>query len=273
MDNLIRNENKKHESFGEVLRNFRKKNRMSQMNLALDLDVSSRHLSFVETGRSNPSRNLVIKIADTLKLSYRQRNTFLLSAGYAPAFEELPFDGNRMGIVRDALNRLLENHNPYPAFVVNTEYKILMKNSGYENFIKFYAGNTALKKYDNAVRILFAEDGLKPYVKDLPAIEQFLITRLSEEAASTQNHELIELISDISKNRVIQGPVDFQIDMNLPVMNLVLEKNCKKVSFFTTIATLGTPLDLTTQEIRVELLFPSDEATKKIFPLETLELQ
>jgi len=267
MDNLIKNDNK-HESFGEMLRNFRKKNRISQMDLALDIDISSKHLSFVETGRSNPSRNLVLKIADNLRLPLRQRNAFLLAAGYAPLFEELPFDGNRMKIIRDALHRLLDNHNPYPAFVVNTEYKILMTNSGYDHFVRFYAGETALKKYDNAIRILFAEDGLKPYVKDWPAIEQFLMVRLGEEVASTQNTELIELYKDLSQRRFNQDIIDYQIDMNLPVMSLILERDSTKASFFTTIATLGTPLDLTTQEIRIELLFPSDEETKQLFPLE-----
>lgn len=270
MDNLIKNE-KKHETFGEMLRSFRKKNRISQMDLAFDIDISSKHLSFVETGRSNPSRDLVLKIADNLNLPYRQRNAFLLAAGYAPAFEELQFDGNRMGIVRDALNRLLDNHNPYPAFVVNTGYKILMTNSGYDHFVKFYAGETALKKYDNAIRILFAEDGLKPYVKHWPVIEQFLMVRLGEEVASTQNTELIELYKELIQKRVDQGPIDFQIDMSLPVMSLILEKDNKRASFFTTIATLGTPLDLTTQEIRIELLFPSDEETKQLFPLSCIE--
>jgi transcriptional regulator with XRE-family HTH domain len=267
MENLTKNE-KRHETFGEMLRNFRKKKRISQMDLALDIDISSKHLSFVETGRSNPSKNLVLKIANNLKLPYRQRNAFLLAAGYAPAFEEISFIGNRMGIVRDAMHRLLENHNPYPAFVVNTGYKILMSNSGYEHFVKFYAGETALKKYDNAIRILFAEDGLQPYVKHWPVIKRFLLERLGEEVASTQNMKLIELYKELMKDEISdQGPIDFQIDMNLPVMSLVLEKDHKKASFFTTIATLGTPLDLTTQEIRIELLFPSDEETKQMFPL------
>jgi transcriptional regulator with XRE-family HTH domain len=267
MNSLIKIENK-HESFGDMLRIVRKKNRISQMDLALDIDISSKHLSFVETGRSNPSRNLVLKIADNLKLPFRHRNSFLLAAGFAPAFEELPFDGIRMGVVRDALHRLLENHNPYPAFVVNTEYKILMRNTGYEDFVKFYAGETALKKYNNAIRILASEDGLQPYVKDWPAIKQFLIMRLGEEATSTQNTELIALYEELVQSQDSEEPTDFQIDTNIPVMSLILEKGSRTASFFTTIATLGTPLDLTTQEIRIELLFPSDDKTKQMFPLE-----
>ena len=267
MRNLVKKE-KKHESVGEILRFWRQLNKISQMDLALDIDISPKHLSFVETGKSKPSRDLVSKIAQSLKLPFRHRNAFLIAAGYAPEFEEQPFDGQKMEIVRGALRRIIEKHEPYPAFVVNTGYKILMKNSGYDQIVKFYAGENALKKYDNAIRILFSEDGLRNYVKGWPAVEQFLLARLWEEVVSTQNVELIALYKEISQLRTSDDPIDFQIDNNLPIMSLILEKKSKKVSFFTTITTLGTPLDFTTQELRIELLFPSDEETKQLFPLE-----
>lgn len=268
MQNLIKNE-KRHESVGEMLRFWRQLNRISQMDLALDIDISSKHLSFVETGKSNPSRNLVLKIAHSLKLPLRHRNAFLLAAGYAPEFEEAPFDGQKMGIIREALRHMLEKHEPYPAFVVNTGYQILMTNSGYSQIVKFYAGENALKKYNNAIRILFADDGLRHCVKDWPVVEHFLLTRLWEEVASTQNAELIALLKEISLLRTSEDPIDFQIDNSLPIMSLILEKNSKKASFFTTITTLGTPLDLTTQELRIESFFPADKETKQLFPLET----
>lgn len=267
MHNFIKKE-KRHESFGEMLRFWRQLNRISQMDLALDIDISPRHLSFVETGKSNPSRDLVLKIAHSLKLPFRHRNAFLLAAGYAPEFEEQPFDGQKMEIVRGALHRMLEKHEPYPAFVVNTSYKILMKNSGYERIVKFYGGEDTLKKYDNAIRILFSEDGLRNYVKGWPAVEQFLLARLWQEVVSTQNGELIALYKEISRLKSDGALNDFQIDSDLPIMSLVLEKNSMKASFFTMITTLGTPLDLTTQELRLEFLFPSDEETKRMFALE-----
>jgi transcriptional regulator with XRE-family HTH domain len=267
MENLVKIP-KKQESIGEMLRFWRQLNRKSQMDLALDVDVSSKHLSFVETGKSKPSRHLVLKIAQSLKLPLRHRNAFLLAAGYAPEFEEEPFDGPKMEIVREALHRMLNMHEPYPAFVVNTGYKILMTNSGYDQMVTFFAGENALTKYDNAIRILFSEDGLRPYVKDWPAIEQFLLARLWEEVVSTQNSELVALYQEIARLATSKNPVHFEMDHNLPVMSLVLEKKAEKASFFTTITTLGTPLDLTTQELRIELLFPSDDATKRMFPLD-----
>jgi transcriptional regulator with XRE-family HTH domain len=265
--NLMKNE-REHESIGEMLRFWRQLNRISQMDLALNVDISSRHLSFVETGKSKPSRNLVLKIAHSLKLPLRHRNAFLIAAGYAPAFEEEPFDGQKMEIVREALQRMLEKHEPYPAFVVDTGYKILMTNSGYDQIVKFYAGENALKKYGNAIRILFSEDGLRHYVKDWPAVEYFLLARLWEEVVSTQHSELIALYKEMSQLRSSDDPINFQIDNNLPIMNLTLEKNSKRASFFSMITTLGTPLDLTTQELRIELFFPSDEETKQLFSQE-----
>jgi transcriptional regulator with XRE-family HTH domain len=235
------------------------------MDLALDVDISPRHLSFVETGRSNPSRNLVLKLAHSLKMPLRHRNAFLMAAGYAPEYEEQPFDGHKMDIVRGALRRMLEKHEPYPAFVVNTGYRILMRNSGYDKIVKFYAGEKALKKYDNAIRILFSDDGLRNFVKGWPVVAQFLLARLWEEVVSTQNAELIALYKEISRLKGSGAPVDFQMDRNLPIMSLVLEKNSRKASFFTMITTLGTPLDLTTQELRLEFLFPSDQETKEWF--------
>lgn len=267
MQNLIKKE-KKHEPVGEMLRFWRQLNRVSQMDLALDVDISPRHLSFVETGKSNPSRDLVFKIAHSLKLPFRHRNAFLMAAGYAPEFEEPPFEGQKMEIVRGALRRMIEKHEPYPAFVVNTGYRILMKNSGYDKIVDFYAGEKALKKYDNAIRILFSEDGLRNYVIGWPAVEHFLLVRLWEEVVSTQNDELVALYKEFSQLRRSSEPIDFQIDSNLPIMSLILEKNSRKASFFTMITTLGTPLDLTTQELRVEFLFPSDEETKQLFQLE-----
>lgn len=254
---------KKSESTGDMLRFWRQLHRISQMDLALDVGISSKHLSFVETGRSQPSRQMVLKIAQALKLPLRHRNAFLKSAGYASEFGEEPLDGPKMEIVRQALQRMLEKHEPYPAFVVNTGYKILMANSGFDRFVKFFVEEEALKKYDNVFRMLFAEDGLRPCVKEWPAVEHLLLARLWEEVLATQNSELIELYQDLSRARSSGAPLDLRIDAHLPVMSLTLEKNAVKASFFSTIATLGTPLDSTTQELRIEMLFPVDEETKQ----------
>lgn len=263
MQNLVEIQ-KKNETAGDYLRFWRKLNRMSQMDLALEVGISTKHLSFVETGRSKPSRSLVLKMAHSLKLPLRHRNSFLKAAGYASEFGEEPFNSDKMEIVRQALQRMLEKHEPYPAFVVNAAYNILMINSGYEQMIKFLVGEQTLKKYNNVYHLTFAEDGLRPYIKDWPAIEQFMLNRLWDEAASTQNSELFSLYKEVSSLKTGESPIDFQADVNIPIMSLTFEKDAITASFFTTITTLGTPLDLTTQELRIESLFPVDENTKEL---------
>ncbi len=258
---------KKNKSVGHLLCFWRKFNRMSQMDLALEVGVSTKHLSFVETGRSKPSRNLILKIAHSLKLPLRHRNAFLKAAGYASEFGEEPFNGEKMDTVRQALSRMLKKHEPYPAFVVNAAYTILMTNSGFEQMIKFLVGEHALKNYDNIYHLTFAEDGLRPYIKDWPGIEQFMLNRLWDEAASTQNSELFSLYEEISPLRTSESQMVLQFNDNLPIMSLTFEKEAMKASFFTTITTLGTPLDLTTQELRIESLFPANEDTKELFSL------
>lgn len=264
MQNLMGNK-KKVESAGDILYFWRKFNRISQMDLALDVGISSKHLSFVETGRSNPSRNLILKLAESLKLPLRQRNAFLMAAGFSAEFDEEPLNGKKMEIVRQALQRIIEKHEPYPAIVINAAYKILMINSGFEKVLKILLDVDILKKYDNVYRITFAEDGLRQYIRDWPIVEQFMLSRLFGEAVSSQNNELFELYNDISKLSTHKSSNSTQMDTDMPVMVLTFEKDSIQASFFTTITTLGTPLDLTTQELRIELLFPADEETRQLF--------
>ncbi len=261
---LLMKNKKKSESAGDMLCSWRKLNRMSQMDLALDVGVSAKHLSFVETGRSRPSRSLILKLAHSLKLPLRHRNAVLTAAGYAPVFGQEPLDGQKMVIIRQALQRMIEKHEPYPAFVINTAYKILMTNSGFDKIIEYFLGENALEKYDNVYRMTFAKDGLRQYIQDWPVIEHFMLGRLREEVISTQNDELFSLYEDISQLVAGNEPANFGIEHSIPIMNLTLIKDTIKASFFTTITTLGTPLDLTAQELRVESLFPADDETKRL---------
>lgn len=257
---------KKKDSVGDFLRFWRKHNRMSQMALALEVGISTRHLSFVETGRSRPSRNLVLKMARSLKLPLRHCNAFLKAAGYAAEFKEERFNGDRMEMVREALQRMLEKHEPYPAFVVSPAYTVLMSNSGYKRMVTFLAGEQALTRYDNVYRLTFSSDGLRPAIDDWPRIERFMLNRLWDEAVSTQNSDLFSLYEEISRLQAgTIPPVDSGLDATFPVMRLTFVKNDIKASFFTTITTFGTPLDLTTQELRIESLFPADAFTKGLF--------
>lgn len=234
------------------------------MDLALDVGISSKHLSFVETGKSRPSRKLILRIAQALKLPLRHQNNFLKVAGYSSEYSEEPFDGQKMEMIRQALQRMIDQHNPYPAFVVNTTYNILMKNTGFDLMVSFFLGEEGLKVADHAFRLVFAENGLWRYIDNWPAVRQFMTNRLWEEAAATQNEELISLYREISQQHQ-DSAMEIQVDNDLPILSLTMEKDAIRGSFFTTITTLGTPLDLTTQELRIESLFPADEKTKQLF--------
>lgn len=259
--------NKKLETPGDFLRFWRNINRISQMDLALDAGISARHLSFVETGRSMPSRELILKLSQALNLPLRHRNVFLNTAGYSPEYSEEPLEGVKMSIIRQALKHMLDKHEPYPAFVINTSYKILMMNKGFEQLIRFYIGENALKKYDNVMMLLFAEDGLKRYIKEWSSMEIFLLSRIWEEIILTQNSELIKLYGELSNLKESGSFSPSKIESSLPVLSMTLEKNSVEASFFTTVTTLGTPLDLTAQELRIESLFPADERTENMLSL------
>ncbi|MEM7345696.1 MAG: helix-turn-helix transcriptional regulator [Chloroflexota bacterium] len=250
---------------GEILLYWRRLKKISQMELALTVDVSSRHLSFVETGKSKPSRALILRLAEALSLPFRQRNTLLRSAGYSAEFNNLPFDHSEMGLVHDALHSILAKHEPYPAIVMNAAYEILMKNSGFDRMVSWSAGEAALQKYTNIYRLMFAEDGLRPFFKDWPIIEHFVLARLLEEVMSTQNEALIALYDEIILLKTDATPVDLHIENNTPVSCFTLEKEGESASFFSTVMTFGTPINVTTQELRIESLFPVDDYTQQLF--------
>jgi DNA-binding XRE family transcriptional regulator len=254
------------ESFGDLLISLRKQKKISQMDLALEINISSRHLSFIETGKSKPSRNLVLSIIQFFQLPFRHSNTLLMSAGFSPEFKELTFHSQEFTIIREAFQRILTKHDPYPAFVINRSYQILMKNSGYDNLVKLFCGEKAMNRFDNSMKILFSEDGFKNYVQDFPKVETFLQARLAQEISTTQDKDLMKLYQELFNNQTKVNNLSISEVSNLPVINISFAKEDTKANFFTIISTLGTPLDLSSQELRIELLFPVDADTKNLLP-------
>jgi len=256
---------KGNETIGDLLRFWRKIKRISQLDLALDSGISSKHLSFIETGRSLPSRGVLLKIAHSLKLPLRHRNALLEAAGYVSEYGEASLDDQKMEMVRAAVRRMIDQHEPYPAFVINTSYDILMVNTGYRNLISTLAGDDVLQKYDNSMRLLFSPAGLRPFVKNWDQIEDLLLSRLFDEGVTTQNDDLLKLYNELIGDTSRKGGKDFIGGTHLPFLSLNLRGDTGALSFFTTIATLGTPLDSTAQEVRIELLFPADNTTMRFY--------
>jgi transcriptional regulator with XRE-family HTH domain len=248
---------------GEILRYWRGRKKMSQMELALTVDVSTRHLSFVETGRSRPSRELVLRLGAALDLPLRQCNTLLTAAGYAAEFGHTPLDGEEMALVQETLLRLLDTHEPYPALVVDSGYEILMTNKAFDRVVARFADEKALKRHTNIYRLTFAADGLRDAFWNWPVVEPFLLARLLGEAVATQHRGLFDLHAEMVALGSGQGSLDNPIDHGLPIFSFSLRRGGISASFFSTITTFGTPLDVTAQELRIESLFPADAATRQ----------
>jgi transcriptional regulator with XRE-family HTH domain len=251
---------------GYTLRRWRRALRVSQMDLAFDAGISSRHLSFIETGRSRPSREVVLQLAKALRLPLRQSNELLLAAGYAPEFSAVALDDERLAVVRHALRRHLRQHEPYPAAVVNSAYDILMTNEGFRRVTSLLAGPGALERHGNVYRLLFAADGLRPYVACWPAMRAGLLARLRGEALLTRDEAAVRLLAELE---ALPDPAAADLPADpwggLPVMTLELCKDEVVWRFFSTVTSFGTPLDVTVQELRMECLFPADETTQTFF--------
>lgn len=253
---------------GHTLKAWRQTSGMSQLDLAMEMDVSARHLSFVENGKSQPSRELIIRFSRVLKVPERQLNSVLMAAGLPTLETQKNLNQIQTPEVKEAISRILTLHSPYPALVMNTQYDILMSNEGFQQSVaQFSKSSDALDKYDNMIRLMFAEDGLKHAIHNWPVVAYFLSKRLRDEATATKHSDLMQLADELA-------PFGSNIDPNLiqlpdaPAMTITLEKDGKVATFFSTITTFGSPLDASLQEIKIESMFPVDEETRALFLVE-----
>ncbi|WP_223789444.1 helix-turn-helix transcriptional regulator [Marinicella meishanensis] len=249
---------------GSQLKFWRQQKNKSQLELALDVGISTRHLSFVENGKSQPSREMVLYLGQALQLPYRQQNSLLVAAGYAPQFKEQNLDSDALQVVKQSLQQLLQNHNPMPALVLNSRYDVLLHNAGYEAMMGHLLGPDVLTRFPNALQLFFAADGLRPHVHNWSVVAPLLFARVREEAISSQDPWLLDWVSQMDTDELTADWTGVW-DYGLPMLTLELAVGDQVGRFFTTIATIGTPLDLTTQEIRLEMLYPADVATAALF--------
>ena len=170
-----------------------------------------------------------------------------------------------MDLVRKTLRHLLDTHEPYPALVLDSVYDIQMTNAAFRRVVAWAARSDALESYSNIYRLTFARDGLRNAVRDWTVVERFLLARLQEEAVATQHEALTDLYGEMAAlgSGDDLDPADTQVDQSLPILSFALEKAGRSAAFFSTITTFGTPLDVTTQELRIESLFPADEDTRR----------
>ncbi len=253
--------------FGAVLRHWRMLRGQSQMALGLSADVSTRHVSYLETGRAQPSRDMVLTLAQALDVPLRERNHWLVAARYAPLYRETPLDAPALGPVRDALQLLLTATEPNPTFVVNRRYDILDANpTGHWLTSTFSLDLTRFSSPLNMAQLLIDPQGMKPFVENGEDVARKVLGRLRRDLGSAPTRDAVDttLLEQADKAWKELSLPSTSVEA-LPLMvGVRLRRGDLALNLFTTIATLGTPLDVTLQEIRIETLFAADAATKRV---------
>ena len=246
---------------GELLREWRERRRRSQLDLALDADVSTRHLSFVETGRSTPSREMVLRLAEQLELPLRERNRLLLAAGYAPVYSESALDAGELAAVRAALRQVLTGHEPYPAIVVDRAWNLVDAN---RSVGLFTAGlpPELLAPPTNVLRASLHPEGLAARIVNFGEWRAHLLGRLRRQVAITADPALAALHDELRAYPCNQSEPEVELpgpgDVVVP---LRIRHGDGELAFFSMVAAFGTPLDITVSELAIESFFPANTET------------
>jgi transcriptional regulator with XRE-family HTH domain len=244
---------------GNLLREWRRRRHLSQLELALEAGVSARHVSFVETGRSRPSAEMVLHLAEQLEVPLRDRNQLLLAAGYAPRFGERSLDEPEMEPVREAIDLVLKAHDPYAAAVVDRAWNLVAANDGIGLLTKG-AAPELLEPPANALRIALHPDGMAPRILNLGEWRAHLLARLARQAAVTGDEDLTALYEELS---AYPGPpADDSAGADLGIfVPLRLRAGNGELAFLSTVTTFGTAVDITVAELSIEAFLPADEHT------------
>ncbi len=278
----ITSQDKAHEGVGPLLRAWRERRRVSQLELALRADSSARHISFVETGRSRPSEELLLRLAEHLDVPVRERNSLLLAAGYAPHYRETPLDDPALASLRDGVERLIQGYEPYPAFVVDATYNVVAANRGILMLLDGLP-ESVLAPPLNAMRLTLHPEGLAPRIRNLPEWRGHLLAQMERQIALHRSAPLRALYEEVTAYRLPEGkgesegsPSDRSEDsMSTPesspaaapafafALPMVIEHEGRLLSFVSSISTFNTPMDVTVAELAIETLLPADPATVK----------
>ena len=258
-------------SFPDLLRTWRKTRKLSQWDLSLNAGISQRHLSFLESGRSSPSREMVLKLASSLEIPLQEQNSLLGSAGFAPIFQAAALDDASLQEARKALEIMLSHHEPYPCLVANRNWDMIMTNAAnIKLFSQYVDPFDVWEKIDdpgtqNLARLALHPNGLKPHIKNWSTFANYFVQALRQELQhnpyATQTRELLD---DLMQLPDMPNLVEIAPTTTRPflVMELLSEK-CA-VSLFSVVSSFGSPHDATLQQLRIETFFPADPASEKV---------
>lgn len=247
-------------AFGSLLRDWRQRRRLTQLDLGLAADVSPRHLSFLETGRSKPSRDMVLHLSEELDVPLRGRNELMIAAGYAPAYTQHALDDAEMTDVRASLQRILDAHSPYPAVLVDGMWNLLGANAS-AALLTELVDPEMLAPPVNILRLALHPRGLAPHVVDLEEYAAHLVSRLRRQAERSATTGLRALLNEAVGYCRDQGLDPTAQPRDRIVLPLRLRHPDGELTFFSTVAVLGAPLDVTLDEVAIESFLPADAAT------------
>jgi transcriptional regulator with XRE-family HTH domain len=254
------------QSVGNLLRDWRQRRRFSQLHLACEAEISSRHLSFLETGRSVPSREMILHLAEALKVPLRERNVLLLAAGYAPAFRERNLNDPGLEAARKAVEIVLASHEPYPAIAVNRHWHLLFANKALAPLL-VGADAELLKPPVNVLRLALHPRGVAPRILNLRQWKEHVLARLRQQIDNTADPVLVDLLQELGSYQPPESESAGSDAKEIPlreqiyggvVVPLQLTTSVGTLSMFSTITIFGTPVDVTLSELAVESFFPAD---------------
>ena len=246
-------------TFGDLLKAWRTRRRLSQLDLACMAETSTRHLSFLETGRANPSREMVLRLAEWLSIPLREQNRLLLAAGFAPVYSERPLNDPALQSARAAVDLVLHAQEPWPALAVDSGWRLVSANRALAPLLKGIASEQ-LQPPINVLRLSLHPAGLAPRILNYPEWRAHILTRLRREADASGQTELEQLHAELSSlPSPLRPPVRRRIpDLGGFVVPLVMETELGEVAMFSTTTLFGTPTDITLDEMALESFLPAD---------------
>jgi transcriptional regulator with XRE-family HTH domain len=250
---------------GALLRRWRDMRGKTQLNLSIDAGISQKHISFVESGRSAPSRQTLLDLAQALEIPLRERNELLLAAGYAPVYAESGLDQPVMKSINSALQRMLRQHEPFPAIVMDRYWNVLLTNDAAPKFFNCFIDMSARQGRRNLLHLMFDPAGLRPFLVNWPEAARSLIARVHREALGhiidVNTRRLLDELSkypDVAPEWRTPTPAD-----TVPVIPLAFSKGGVTLNYFSMITTVGTPQTIAAEELRIECMYPVDDLTEE----------
>ncbi|OWV77312.1 XRE family transcriptional regulator [Rhizobium sp. R339] len=251
-------------SLGDHLREWRQRRRMSQLDLALEAEISQRHLSFIESGRSTPSREMLLHLAERLGVPLRERNPLLLAAGFAPVFAERRLDDPALEPARRAIDMVLKGHEPFPAIAIDRHWTLVAANAAIAPLLQAVADRSLLEPPVNVLRLSLHPQGLARDIVNFAEWRAHLLDRLRQQISVSGDPVLEKLLSELLSYPAREAAGERHADLAGIAVPLKLSTKAGLLSFISTTTVFGTPVDITLSELAIETLFPADEETAAI---------